>query len=69
MGFLRGFGLPEMLILLLIVLLLFGATRLPALGASLGKGIRAFRKGVGAEEPEKTATRTAKKTTRSSTKA
>lgn len=44
---LKGFGAPELIIILIILLLLFGATRLPQLGASLGKGIKEFRKGVG----------------------
>jgi sec-independent protein translocase protein TatA len=39
-------GLPELLIILAIVLLLFGATRLPKLGRSLGEGISGFRKGL-----------------------
>ncbi len=36
-------GMWEMLILLVIVLLLFGAKRLPEIGGSLGKGIREFK--------------------------
>ena len=40
------FGLMELLILVAIILLLFGAKRLPQLGRSLGSGIREFRKGV-----------------------
>lgn len=36
-------GLPEMLIILLIVILLFGASRLPEIGRGLGKGIRNFK--------------------------
>ena len=39
-------GAPELLILLTIVLLLFGAKRVTQLGRSLGKGIRDFRKGM-----------------------
>jgi sec-independent protein translocase protein TatA len=42
----RGFGLPEIAIILVIILLLFGATRLPQIGASLGKGIREFKNGL-----------------------
>ncbi len=37
------FGLPEILLILLVILLLFGARRLPELGSSLGKGIRSFK--------------------------
>jgi sec-independent protein translocase protein TatA len=39
-------GGPELLIILLIVLLLFGATRLPKLGRSLGQSIRGFKTGL-----------------------
>lgn len=50
----KGFGAPELIIILIILLLLFGATRLPQLGASLGKGIKEFRRGVsGPVEGEK----------------
>ena len=43
---LPNIGVTEGVILLFIVLLLFGARRLPEIGASLGKGIRAFRSSV-----------------------
>jgi sec-independent protein translocase protein TatA len=36
-------GLPEMLVILAILLLVFGANRLPDLGRSLGKAIRGFK--------------------------
>ena len=36
-------GMPELLIILVIVLLLFGAKRLPEAGAGLGKAIRSFK--------------------------
>ena len=39
-----GFG--EMLVVLVIVLVLFGAKRVPEIGASIGKGIREFKRGV-----------------------
>jgi sec-independent protein translocase protein TatA len=39
-------GIPELMIVLVIVVLLFGASRLPQLGKSLGEGIRFFRQGV-----------------------
>lgn len=44
-------GAPELLIILVIVLLVFGAGRLPEIGSALGKGIRDFKKGL-SEEPE-----------------
>ena len=37
------FGLPEILIILVIVILIFGANRLPELGRGIGKGIRNFK--------------------------
>lgn len=40
------FGFQELLIILAIVLVIFGASRLPALGKGLGEGIRNFKKGV-----------------------
>lgn len=46
-------GPTELIIILVIVLLLFGANRLADLGGSLGKGIREFRKSVKEDEDEK----------------
>ena len=39
-------GVPELVIILLIVVLIFGASRLPQIGEALGKGIQNFKKGV-----------------------
>ena len=39
-------GFQELLIILVIVLLLFGSTKLPALGKSLGEAIKNFKKGI-----------------------
>lgn len=39
-----GLRLPELLLILSIVVLLFGVTKLPQLGDALGKGIRSFRR-------------------------
>jgi sec-independent protein translocase protein TatA len=36
-------GIPELLVILLIVILIFGASRLPELGRGLGKGIKNFK--------------------------
>ena len=41
-----GLGLPELLIILVIVVLLFGAGRLPQIGSGIGEGIRNFRKSI-----------------------
>ena len=40
---LGGLGMWEMMLIFLVVLLLFGAKRLPEIGSSLGKGIREFK--------------------------
>jgi len=39
-------GMQEIILILFILLLLFGAKRLPELGQSLGKGIREFKRGL-----------------------
>ena len=44
--FLGGIGAPELIIILVIVLVLFGPKRLPQLGKSLGKTMKAIREGV-----------------------
>jgi sec-independent protein translocase protein TatA len=36
-------GLPELLIILFIIILIFGANRLPEIGRGIGKGIRNFK--------------------------
>ena len=41
-----GFGMGEMILLFLVVLLLFGARRLPEIGSALGKGIREFKDSI-----------------------
>ncbi|MHB8481120.1 MAG: twin-arginine translocase TatA/TatE family subunit [Nitrospiria bacterium] len=41
-----GIGMPELIVILLIVLVLFGANRLPEIGSGLGKAIRGFKKGM-----------------------
>ena len=51
---LGGFGMGEMIFIFLIVLLLFGAKRLPEIGSSLGKGIREFKSSVRDIEKELT---------------
>jgi sec-independent protein translocase protein TatA len=50
-----GISLPELLILLVVLLLVFGAKRLPEMGKSLGKGMREFKDAVsGMDEPTTT---------------
>ena len=45
-------GPTELLLILLIIVIIFGARRLPELGKGLGEGIRNFKKGFGGKEPE-----------------
>jgi sec-independent protein translocase protein TatA len=42
--------MPELLIIGFVLVLLFGANKLPALGAGLGQGIRSFKKAYGGED-------------------
>ena len=54
MNFLRGMGWPEILLILVVVMIIFGIGRLPEVGSGLGKGIRQFKKALsGNEEEEK----------------
>jgi len=45
-----GLGMPELLVLLVIVMIIFGAGKLPEIGLGLGKAIRGFKKGM--NEPD-----------------
>lgn len=50
-----GLRLPELLLILLAVLLLFGGNKLPQLGKGLGESVRSFRRALreaSADEPE-----------------
>ena len=49
-----GLGMPELIIILVIALVIFGGSRLPQLGEGLGKAIRGFKKGL-SDSPEETA--------------
>jgi sec-independent protein translocase protein TatA len=41
-----GIGMPELIVILVIVILVFGAGRLPEIGAGVGKAIRNFKKSI-----------------------
>jgi sec-independent protein translocase protein TatA len=47
-----GIGLPEILILLLVALLIFGPKRLPEMGRSLGRGMREFKDSVSGKDTD-----------------
>lgn len=48
-----GLGTQELLIIFLIVLLLFGATRIPQIARAFGKGIGNFKRGLKEEDEKK----------------
>lgn len=39
-----GIGMPELIIILIIILIIFGAGKLPEIGSGIGRGIRNFKK-------------------------
>ena len=47
-----GLGMPELVVILVIALLVFGAGRLPEIGSSLGKAIKGFKEASDKHEPE-----------------
>jgi sec-independent protein translocase protein TatA len=52
-----GLRMPELIIIGLILVVLFGGSKLPQLGAGIGQGIRNFKKAMsGEDEPKKDAT-------------
>lgn len=52
LGFFGTLGYQELLILLVIVLILFGANRLPELARSLGSSVKEFKKGINEAKTE-----------------
>ena len=45
-----GLGMPELLVILVILILIFGTSRIAGLGKGLGEGIRNFKKGIKDED-------------------
>jgi sec-independent protein translocase protein TatA len=54
-----GMGAQELMVILVIVLVLFGGSKLPDLAKSLGKSMKEFKKGIASESEDEQATRTA----------
>lgn len=50
--FIGGIGLPEILLIVLVVLLFFGGKKIPEMMKGLGKGVRSFREGMNDIEKE-----------------
>lgn len=46
-----GLGMPELLLILLIVVIIFGAKRIPEIMGGIGKGIKTFKKSMDEEPP------------------
>lgn len=56
-----GIGTPELILILLVLLLLFGASKLPKLARSVGDSARELRKGLSGDEEKKNNTNSATK--------
>ena len=52
LGFLGGIGTGEVVLLIVIILLLFGAKRIPDLARGIGKGIKEFKDARNGEDPK-----------------
>ena len=48
-----GLGMPEIIVILVVALLVFGPGKLPSLGKSLGEAIRGFKKGLEDDKSDK----------------
>ncbi len=47
-----GLGVPELAIILVVVLLIFGPKNLPKLGSAIGKGVKSLREGIGGDKDD-----------------
>lgn len=53
-----GLGIPELLIILVIIMIIFGAGKLPQIGSAFGKGINNFKKSVSTKDEAESAKET-----------
>jgi sec-independent protein translocase protein TatA len=60
-NFMFGLGMPELVVILVIILIIFGAGKLPEIGSGIGRGIKNFKKATD-EDKEKIASPEEKKT-------
>ena len=58
------FGIWEIVLILVIILIIFGVGKLPQVGNAIGKGLRAFKRGQAGEEDEDVVSDKPKKTAR-----
>ena len=49
-----GIGMPELIIILVIIMIIFGAGKLPEIGSGIGRGIKNFKKATSEAEKEDT---------------
>ncbi len=62
----KSLGVPEIILILVIIMIFFGVGKLPQVGESIGKAIRSFKKAQSGEDEEEKETTTTKSSAKSS---